>query len=119
MFWVDASSHESMVISLKGISSVLAAQGFGVDGSAESALQWVSGLSDEWLIVFDTADNPPSEVVSKFIPAGNRGDILITSHNQFMGSRIVPFENRIEINEMEESDAINLLLRASFLDSSA
>jgi Tetratricopeptide repeat len=36
-----------------------------------------------------------------------------------MGLRIVPFENRIEINEMEEPDAIALLLNASFLDASA
>ena len=106
-------------MSLKGISSMPAAQASGVDGSVESALQWMSYLSGEWLVVFDNTDNPPLEVLVKFIPPGNRGNILITSRNQSMGLRIVPVENRIEINEMEESDAVNLLLKASFLDASA
>ena len=119
VFWIDASSHESMTTSLKGISSMHAAQASGVDGSVESALQWMSYLPGEWLVVFDNADNPPPEVVAKFFPPGNRGSVLITSQNQSMGLRIVPFENRIEINEMEEPDAIALLLKASFLDASA
>ena len=116
MFWVDASSHESMTMSLKGISSMPAAQASGVDGSVESALQWISYLSGKWLVVFDNANNPPPEVVVKFIPPGNRGNILITSQNQSMGLRIVPVENRIEINEMQESDAVNLLLKSSFFE---
>ena len=62
-------------MSFRGISSTSA----GLDGSVESALQWMSHLSEEWLVVFDNADNPPSEVIAKFIPPGNRGNILITS----------------------------------------
>jgi hypothetical protein len=115
VFWIDASSHESMTMCFRGISSTSA----GLDGSVESALQWMSYLPGEWLVVFDNADNPPPEVIAKFIPPGNRGNILITSRNQSMGLRIVPFENRIEINEMAEPDAIALLLKASFLDPSA
>ena len=104
-----------MDMSLRGISSLPAAQHSGVDGSVESVLQWISFLQEEWLIVFDNADASPLEVVEKFIPPGNRGNILITSRNKSMG-RIVSFENRIEIKEMEEADAITLLLRASCLD---
>src|ERR1700735_616559 len=101
-----------MTMSLKGISSK---QGSSMDGSVESVLQWMSYLPGEWLVVFDNADNT-SEVVVKFIPPGNGGNILITSRNQSMGPRIIPFENRIEVIEMEESDAIALLLKASFLE---
>jgi len=102
-------------MSLKGISTICATKASGVDGSVESALQWISSIQEEWLIVFDNADDPPPDVVAKFIPPGNRGNILITSRNRSMG-RIVSSENRIEINEMEESDAITLLLRSSCLD---
>ena len=104
-----------MEMSLRGISRLPAAQHSGVDDSVESVLQWISFLQEEWLIVFDNADVPPPDVVEKFIPPGNRGNILITSRNKSMG-RIVSFENRIEIKEMEEVDAITLLLRASCLD---
>src|ERR1700735_2307654 len=100
---------------LKGISSISAAQASGVDGSVESVLQWISCIGEEWLIVFDNADNPPPEVVARFIPSGNRGNILITSRNPSMG-RLVSSENIIEINGMEESDAISLLLKSSHID---
>jgi tetratricopeptide (TPR) repeat protein len=117
VFWVDASSLENINMSLKGISSIPAAQASYLDGSAESVLQWISSIEEEWLIVFDNADDLPPDVVAKFIPPGNRGNILITSRNQSMG-RLVTFENVIEINEMEERDAITLLLKASRLDAS-
>ena len=101
--------------SLKGLSSIPAAQAFGVDGSVESVLGWISCVQEEWLLVFDNADDPPPEQVAKFFPSGNGGNILITSRNKSMG-RAISFENSIEINEMEEQDAIALLLSASCLD---
>ena len=118
MFWVDASSHDSISMSLKGICSIPAAQGFVVDGSVDSALQWISQIQGEWLIVFDNADNPSPGVVAKFVPPGNRGNILITSRNKSMG-RVIGYKNSIEITEMEESDAITLLLRVSNLGLSS
>ena len=104
VFWVDASSEGSITMSLRGISSISAAQASCLDDSVESVLQWISDIQEEWLIVFDNADNPPVHVVEKFIPSGNRGNILITSRNRSMG-RVVSSENIIEIDEMEEADA--------------
>ena len=104
-----------METSLRGISHLPAAKHSGVDGLVESVLEWISFLQKEWFIVFDNADAPPPEVVEKFVPPGNRGNILITSRNRSMG-RVVSFENRIEIKEMEEGVAITLLLKASCLD---
>ena len=112
MFWVDASSLATINMSLKGISSISAAQ-----SSDKSVLQWISGIQEEWLIVFDNADNLSPDVVANFIPPGKRGNILITSRNRSM-RRLVASENVIEINEMEEADAITLLLQASCLDAS-
>ena len=62
--------------------------------------------------MFDNADNPSPDVVARFIPSGSRGNILITSRNPSM-RRLVSSENIIEIKEMEEPDAISLLLKAS------
>ena len=116
VFWVDASSEESITMSLRGISRISAAQASCLDDSAESVLQWMSGIQGEWLIIFDNADGPL--VVERFIPPEKRGNILITSRNRSMGN-LIAFENVIEINEMEEADAITLLLKASYLDASA
>jgi tetratricopeptide (TPR) repeat protein len=118
VFWVDASSLESINMSFKGIFSIPAAKASYLDGSTKSALQWISAIQEEWLMVFDNADNLSPEVLSRFIPPGVRGNILITSRNRSM-RRLVASENVIEINEMEEADAINLLLKASCLDASA
>ena len=112
VFWVDASSLENVLISLRGIAT----QDSGMSDSVGSVLQWISHIQGEWLIVFDNADDISPGVVERFIPPGNRGNILITSRNRSMG-RVIAFENLIEITEMEESDAITLLLRASHLDS--
>ena len=117
VFWVDASSEESIVMSLRGIFSISAAQASCLDDSVKFVLQRMLGIQEEWLIVFDNADVPP-DVVEKFIPPGNRGNILITSQSQSMG-RVLSSANIIEISEMEETDAITLLLRASCLYASA
>jgi GTPase SAR1 family protein len=114
VFWVDATSEESITMSLRGIFSISAAQ----DDSVESVLRWMSGIQEAWLIVFDNADNYSVDVVERFIPPGNRGNILITSRNRSVG-RVISSENIIEINLMEEADAISLLLKASYLDATA
>ena len=98
------------------LSNIPAALASGVDGSVKSVLRWISCIQEEWLIIFDNADNLLPEVVAKFIPPGNRGNILITSRNKSMG-RIVSFENIIEVKEMEEADAMTLFLKASCLDA--
>ena len=81
VFWVDASSVDSITMSLRGISSLSAAQVSCLDDSVESVLQWMSNIKEEWLIMFDNADEPPVYVLERFIPRGNRGHILITSRN--------------------------------------
>ena len=103
-------------MSLKGISKIPAAKACGVDDTVQSVLQWISVMQEQWLIVFDNADDPPPEVVARFLPSGDRGNILITSRSRSMG-RIISFKNSIEITEMEESDAITLLLKTSCLDA--
>ena len=81
MFWVDASSLENLEMSLRGISNIPGVQDSSVDGSVESVLHWMSYIQEEWLIVFDNADDPSPEKVAKFFPSGNRGNILIPSCN--------------------------------------
>ena len=115
MFWIDASSLESITMSLKGISNLSAAQASRVDGSVDSVLEWISCIQEEWLMVFDNADDLRPETVAKFIPPGNRGNVLVTSRNQSMRTAIA-FEKNIKITEMEESDAIDLLFKTSCLN---
>ena len=103
-------------MSLRGISSISTPQASCLDDLVESVLQWMSGIEEEWLIVFDNADNPPVHVVEKFIPSENRANILITSRNRSMG-RVVSSENIIEIDGMPSlrKDSMSESLKYSLL----
>ena len=69
-------------------------------------------------MVFDNADVLSPAELEAYLPPGRRGNILMTSRNSAMRSLTSP-ENSLEVTEMEENDAIELLLRASCLDLSS
>ncbi|KAF8156962.1 P-loop containing nucleoside triphosphate hydrolase protein, partial [Crassisporium funariophilum] len=104
VFWVDASSTDTIILSLKAISG-------NAGSSALSTLQQIAALEDEWLLVFDNADGGP-EVVEKFLPPGSKGSILITSRNLAL-QRITLVENSLGLPEMAKEDAVILLQKSS------
>ena len=113
VFWIDASSEDTIVLGLKSLCYHPEAEAAGVSVSSESALMWIGSLQSEWLLVFDSADGAP-EVVGKFVPSGSVGNILVTSRNRSLGC-VTSYENSLEIDQMAEEDAILLLLKASNL----
>jgi tetratricopeptide (TPR) repeat protein len=64
--------------------------------------------------VFDNATGD-HDSVAEYMPHGNRGNILFTSRNLSL-ARYVSHEGRIEVDSMEEEDAISLLLKSSLMD---
>ena len=115
VFWIDASSVGTITQGLKGICNLPAAQSSGLDGSPKSALHWIGLLKENYVMVFDNADVLSPAELEAYLPPGRGGNILITSRNSTMRSITSP-ENALEIAEMEEKDAIGLLLKASCLD---
>ena len=85
--------------------------------SAKSVLQWFSRIEHDWLIVFDNASDDHDGVAS-FIPQGNRGNILFTSRDVSL-ARYVSHDACIELYDMEEEDAISLLLKSSRIGDSS
>ena len=113
VFWIDASSEDTIAVGLKGLCSHPEAKAAGISVSFKSALIWIASLQDEWLLVFDNADGAP-EVVEKFIPSGSQGNILITSRNRSLG-HVISYKNSLEVDQMAENEAISLLVKASHL----
>ena len=111
VFWVDASSPGTIIQALKAMG-----QSCGLDGSPESALQWIGSLKENYILIFDNADVLSPATLEVYLPPGMRGNILITSRNSVMMALTSP-ENSLEVTEMEERDAIGLLLKASCLNS--
>ena len=68
-------------------------------------------------MVFDNADNLTPEELEQYFPSGLGGNILITSFNSGL-KHLTLHENSLEVKEMEEDDAISLLLKAACLDES-
>jgi hypothetical protein len=74
----------------------------------------LANTSQSWLLVFDNADDPNLSLAPYF-PAGNRGDILITSRNpaccqyNTVGSR--------EIGRLSVDDSVLLLIKTAHGDT--
>ena len=69
-------------------------------------------------MVFDNADVLSPAELEAYLPPGRGGNILITSRN-FTMRNLTSSVNSLEVNEMEQNDAIELLLKASCLDTSS
>ena len=82
----------------------------GLDQTFASGMHWLSGLEYPWLLVIDNADDPSIDY-SKFFPAGEGGNILITTRNS--DCKIHATVGSHEFEGMEEEDAITLLLKAA------
>src|ERR1700733_3026969 len=75
IFWIDATHEETIKLSFENIAKDPEASAVGVT-DMESVIQWLSGMDLNWLLVFDNADGKPN-MVAKYLPAGNRGNVLI------------------------------------------
>lgn len=107
IFWIDGSSQESARHSFSDIANV-----GRVEPNERAAKSWLSSLERPWLLIIDNADDP-SVSIEEFIPAGERGFILITTRNPSnrsygtLGSCFYAFE------KLEADEASDLLLKAA------
>ena len=108
MFLIDTSTSQTINMGLKNIALLK-----NVGSSAQDALHWISKKPDEWLLFFDNADDPKINLHNYF-PQCKNGNILITSRNSALA---VHAGVHTEVSDMEEVDAIELLLRSSAQDS--
>src|ERR1700729_2134221 len=118
IFWIDATSAETIELSLRDIADEPEAQAARIKPSAASVLRWLSQIEHEWLAVFDNADGDP-RIVAKYMPPGNRGNILFTSRNPTMGGSSITRETSANVENMNQQDAISLLLKSAWLDESS
>ncbi|KAJ7660538.1 P-loop containing nucleoside triphosphate hydrolase protein [Mycena rosella] len=108
IFLIDTSTVITIETGFKNIGTTK-----GVGDSSHDALQWLKSKPDEWLIFFDNADDPNIDL-NKYFPQCNHGNIIITSRNPGL---CVYASSHSAVSDMEESDAVNLLLRSAAQDS--
>ncbi|KAG8796158.1 hypothetical protein FRC12_003749 [Ceratobasidium sp. 428] len=105
--YVDATTRESTVASLKGFA--LAKK---LGETHEAALQWLELSSQRWLLVFDNADDPGLKV-SGFIPGGPHGSVLITTRLRTLVMLGQPQGPRSDcvVGGMNAEEGLELLLK--------
>ncbi|KAJ7099126.1 hypothetical protein C8R44DRAFT_747811 [Mycena epipterygia] len=80
-----------------------------VGESSQDALQWLQSKQEQWLLFLDNADDPKINL-NDYLPQCNHGNIIITSRNPGL---VVYASSHSLVSDMEEIDAVNLLLRSA------
>ncbi|KAF7333399.1 FabD/lysophospholipase-like protein [Mycena venus] len=101
-FFINASSPQTLDTAFKNI-----AISQGVGNTSEDALQWLISQVEEWMLLFDNADDPSLDLFP-FFPKCTHGNIIITSRNPQLAEHGPKSHSRV--GDMDETDAIDLLL---------
>ncbi|KAJ7101190.1 hypothetical protein C8R44DRAFT_946677 [Mycena epipterygia] len=104
IFFIDSSSTETIETGLKNIAKTKV-----VGESSQDAIQWLRSKQDEWLLFFDNADDPKINL-NDYFPQCDHGNIIITSRNPGL---VVHASSHSVVSDMEEIDAVDLLLRSA------
>jgi hypothetical protein len=114
ILWLDASSRQALYRAME-ITAKLLSSGRQFD-DAQASVTFVrdvlSSWSDAWLVIFDNLDNPSDlQDIDNFFPDSCHGSILVTS--RYAGTKRLG--QTIELNQMVEKEALQLLLGPSGL----
>ncbi|KIK60186.1 hypothetical protein GYMLUDRAFT_244622 [Collybiopsis luxurians FD-317 M1] len=111
VWFFDASSDATLVEDFKKLANTI-----GVGESVESVKGFLASTQENWLCIFDNADD--REVVLKnYIPACNHGNIIVTSRFREMAQVGLP-ENHIDLGDLDRDSAVKLLLKHAHVDPS-
>ncbi|KAJ7857864.1 FabD/lysophospholipase-like protein, partial [Mycena leptocephala] len=101
-FFINASSLQTLDTSLKNI-----AISHKIGKNSEDGLLWLSSQREEWMLLFDNADDPSIDLFH-FFPKCTHGNIIITSRNPQLA--VHGPRSHSKVGDMNETDAIDLLL---------
>ncbi|KAJ7238704.1 hypothetical protein C8J57DRAFT_1478622 [Mycena rebaudengoi] len=105
VFFFDASTIDTIKSGLKNIALTRS-----LGSEPDDGLRWLASSQDEWLLIFDNADDPGINLFYYF-PLSSSGNILITSRNPQL--YVHAPDSHHHISDMEEEDAVRLLLASA------
>jgi hypothetical protein len=105
VFFLDASSANTLSADLMNI-----AQAKGAGESLKDALGWLSRKQEEWLLLYDNADDTTLNLHNYF-PHCSHGNILITSRNRDTHHYAPSLKSNCKVSDLTPEDAKALLLR--------
>ena len=107
-YMIDASSKKSIEESFEAIGGDI-----DIQGDPTVVRRWLSRLKEEWVLLFDNADDP-SVPLQSFFPISQHGNILITTRNADF--RTLAPNCSLEVSTLEKMVAIELLFRTSGIE---
>ncbi|KAJ7815459.1 hypothetical protein B0H13DRAFT_2293374 [Mycena leptocephala] len=110
VFFIDTSTLGTLKLSFQGLAVAMHA-----GDTTEHALQWLITQRTEWLLLFNNADNTGIDL-QQFMPRCSHGSILITTRNPALCVHAP--DSHYRLSDMEEADAVELLLRSSLTEYS-
>ncbi|KIK54802.1 hypothetical protein GYMLUDRAFT_264398 [Collybiopsis luxurians FD-317 M1] len=111
-YTITANSEESIKASYYDI-----ALKHGLDEFShwEAGLRWLSQHEEEWIILYDNADDPDLDL-GKFLPQSSHGNVIITSRNCSL--KQISIKSKM-LKDMEPEDGLQLLLKHAIKDNEA
>lgn len=109
MFSVDLSSETTAEA---GLTEIGVKAGLP-EPSAEATLAWLTHRKRNWLLLLDNADDPDLNVGLFYPTRCNHGNIIVTTRNPDCKRHALGGGIEFEVQDMERSDATNLLLLSS------
>lgn len=111
VFWINLSTSQTARQSFQQIpleGELLP----GLD-DVQKAKYHLANCQKPWLLILDNADDPSVDLLD-YIPAGNRGSVLITTRNENL--RVHAPKTSFSTDKFDTKDSIDLLLKACNLD---
>jgi hypothetical protein len=109
IIYVDASSREVIEITLQDF-----AKAKEIGETHEDVIEWLESCREQWLMVFDNADDP-SVNIRDYFPGGEHGSILVTTRLTDLALLAKGPKSDFHISSMREEEAIVLLIRTARL----
>ena len=113
VFWLHANSHEKFREGYKKISRRVAIPHLAAEAKDDEVLakvrEWFeSAGSCDWILILDNADDTGSNrIISRFIPQGSKGTVIITTRSRLGTTQNLSCE-ALEVGEMNVKDAKQL-----------
>jgi hypothetical protein len=109
VIYVDASSRQSIETTLQDFAQVNR-----IGDTYEDTMKWLESRREQWLLVFDNADDPSTNI-HNFFPVGTHSSILITTRLTDLAVLAQGPGSVCRISSMNNGEALALLLRMARL----